>query len=120
MGMLNKYSTAEPRNKPHNPQVPEPDLSDHAQPFASRGEPVNPQIPEPDHSDPDLPSEPGSLTPGHGAPPLEYGRLQCEPESGGTTDAASDEESVHAVRITSNVPRGPRVSQQHVDTVNEW
>ena len=120
MGMLSNDSTAEPRHRPHSPRMAEPDLSDHAQLFGSQGEPVNPHIPEPDYSDPDLPSESRRLTRDKLAPPPDHGQLQCEPESGGTTDATSDEESVHAVRTTTNVPCGPRVSQLHVDTVNEW
>ena len=35
-------------------------------------------------------------------------------------DETSEVESVQEVRMTTDVPRGPRVSQQHVDTVNGW
>ena len=96
------------------------DHSDHDLPVEPECKPQSLQTPESDHSKHDLPSEPGNPTTGDRLPPLGHERLQCRPESGVDTKDASDVEGESEVRVTTDVPRGPKVTQQHLDTVNEW
>ena len=95
LDVLQDKCIVEPLSMPHSLQVPESDRSDH-----------------------DLPSEPRNLKPGDQSPPPEREQLQCRLESGEDTSDASDDES--EVKVTTDVPRGPQVTQKYVDTVNAW